>query len=130
MLKMVLYYKYMKERFLGIMARMLPTAKKLITALGTKGLRLTLSTKQFIGHEGQPHDMFIISEARWNNEKHKYINNELYSSVSPVRIVLYLRDMWYEVNGWDLPQDQELWNQIREQVKEEKANGKYRKVTL
>ncbi len=105
------------------MARMLPTAKKLISALGTKGIKLTLSTKSFIGREGNSHDMFSISRAVWDDEKDRYVHTELYKSISPVRIVLFLRDMWYEENGWELPQDQELWNQLRADIKKEKNNG-------
>ena len=104
------------------MARMLPTAKKLIAALGTKGIRLTLSTKSFVGREGQTHDMFSINKAVWDDDKEKYMHYELYHSVSPVRIVLFLRDMWYKENGWELPTDQELWNKLRAEI-EENNNG-------
>jgi hypothetical protein len=34
-----------------------------------------------------------------------------------VRITLFLRDMWFEENGWELPTDQEEWNAIREELK-------------
>lgn len=95
------------------MARMMPVARKLIAALGTKDIKITLSTKQFIGKEGNSHDFYSINEAVWDAAKGKYMHYELYSSVSQVRIVLFLRDMWYEANGWDLPMDQPLWNSIR-----------------
>ena len=104
------------------MARMLPTAKKLIAALGTKNIRLTLNTKQFVGREGDTHDMYSINRAVWDEDRQKYMHYELYHAVSPVRIVLFLRDMWYEANGWDLPTDQEVWNKIRKEIKETK-NG-------
>lgn len=102
------------------MARMIPTAKKLIAALGTKGIKITLNTKQFIGKEGNTHDYYSVNRAVWDEDKQKFMHYELYSAVSPVRIVLFLRDMWYEANGWELPQDQELWNQIRKELKEAK----------
>lgn len=100
------------------MARMLPTAKKLIAALGTKGVRLMLNTKQFVGREGDTHDIYSINKAVWDEDKQKYMHYELYHSVSPVRIVLFLRDLWYSENGWELPTDQPLWNKLREEIKE------------
>lgn len=99
------------------------TAKKLIQALGTKNIRLTMSTKQFIGREGLPKNLFVISEAVWNDERGRYTNVELYSTSSAVRIVLYLRDMWYRANGWELPTDQEKWNRIREGLAKENSDG-------
>jgi hypothetical protein len=101
-------------------ANLMQTSKKLVQALNSRGYKLTLSTKQFIGREGQPHNMYSISNATWDDEKKRYKHNELYSTTSLVRIVLFLRDMWYEENGWELPADQEKWNGIR---KELKGNG-------
>ena len=96
--------------------------KKLTLALNTKGHKLTYSVKQFMGREGEPHNYYSICQAVWDEEKNKYVNQELYSSTSMVRIVLFLRDMWYKENDWELPTDQEKWNEIREQMKE-KNNG-------
>lgn len=95
------------------------TAKKLMSALNTKGYMLTFSTKQFMGTEGRPHNYYTINQAIWNPDKGKYYNQELYSTTSMIRIVLYLRDMWYKENGWELPTDQELWNKIRNELEGE-----------
>lgn len=106
-------------------------AKRLITALNSKGYKMTMSTKQFIGTEGQPHNYYTICNAEWNEDINKYLNKELYSTTSMVRIVLYLRDTWYLCNGWELPTDQDKWNTIREDInysllKEVKKDGKHR----
>lgn len=101
-------------------ANLMQTSKKLVQALNSRGYKLTLSTKQFIGREGQPHNMYSISKAIWDWDNRKYKHSELYSTTSLVRIVLFLRDMWYEENGWELPTDQEKWNEIR---KELRGNG-------
>lgn len=103
-------------------ANLLATSKKLVKALNTRGYMLTFSYKQFMGREGKPHNYYSINKAAWNEEKGKYHHTELYSSTSMVRIVLYLRDMWYKENGWELPTDQELWNTIRSE-REAKENG-------
>lgn len=96
---------------------LMQTSKKLIMALNCRGYKLTLSTKQFIGKEGQPHNMYSISRAMWNEEKHRYSHEEIYSTTSMVRITLFLRDMWFEEKGWELPTDQEAWNRIREELR-------------
>ena len=98
-------------------ANLMQTSKKLVQALNSRGYKLTFSTKQFIGKEGQPHNMYSISKATWDEDKRKYKHDELYSTTSMVRVVLFLRDMWYEENGWALPMDQEQWNRIREEIR-------------
>ena len=95
---------------------LMQTCKKLIQALNMRGFKLTFSTKQFIGKEGQPHNMYSVNKATWNEEKRKYSHDELYSSTSMVRMTLFLRDMWYKENGWELPTDQTEWNKIREDM--------------
>ena len=97
---------------------LLRTSKKLVQALNSRDYKLTFSTKQFIGREGQPHTMYSISRATFDEDKGRYTHNEIYSSSSMVRIVLFLRDMWYKENGWELPTDQEQWNKIREGLKD------------
>ena len=94
------------------------TSKKLIQALNSRGYKVTFSSKQFMGKEGQPHNMYSINKAIWDDEKGKYRHEELYSSTSMVRITLFLRDMWFEANGWELPTDQEAWNNIRKELRE------------
>ena len=101
---------------------LLATSKKLVKALNTRGYKLTFSYKQFMGMDNNPHNYYSINKAVWNEERNRYNHHELYSSASMVRIVLYLRDMWYKENGWELPTDQELWNKIRADL-EAKENG-------
>ena len=96
---------------------LMQTSKKLIQALNSRGYKLTFSNKQFMGREGQPHNMYSISRAIWNEDKRRYSHEELYSTTSMVRVTLFLRDMWFEENGWELPTDQEEWNAIREELK-------------
>lgn len=98
-------------------ANLMQTSKRLMQAINSRGHKLTLSIKQFIGREGQPHNMYSVNRAFWNEEKGKYIHEELYSTTSMVRITLFLRDMWFELNNWELPTDQEAWNRIREELR-------------
>jgi hypothetical protein len=98
---------------------LMQTSKKLIMALNSRGHKLTMNIKQFIGREGQPHNMYSINRALWNEDKRRYSHEEIYSSTSMVRITLFLRDMWFEENGWELPTDQEAWNAIREDLRKD-----------
>lgn len=91
--------------------------KRLTLALNSKGYKLTYNVKQFMGQEGEPHNYYSICQAVWDDDKRKYLNRELYSSTSMVRIVLFLRDLWYNEQGLELPTDQAKWNEIREQLK-------------
>ena len=97
---------------------LMQTSKKLVQALNSRGYKLTFSTKQFMGKESQPHNMYCVNKATWNEEKGRYSHEELYSTTSMVRMTLFLRDMWFEENGWDLPDDQEAWNKIRAELRE------------
>lgn len=101
---------------------LLGTSKKLMAALNTHDYRLMFSMKQFMGREGKPINYYSINQAVWNEDRHKYDSVELYSSASLLRIVMYLRDMWYKEIGRELPTDQPLWNKVREGL-EKKKNG-------
>ena len=43
----------------------------------------------------------------------------MFKSTSQIQIVLFLRDLWYTVNGKELPQDNEAWNKIKNSQKGE-----------
>ena len=94
---------------------------KLIRALNTRGLMLMYNKKQFMGVEGQPHNLYTVTQAKWIPEKHKYGSVEVYKSTSTIRVVLYLRDLWFSINGWEIPTDNEMWNKIREAEKDKWA---------
>lgn len=100
---------------------LMKTSKKLIQALNNEGYKLTFSMKQFIGRDNLSHNYYSINRAEWNDERKRYNHYEVYSSASMVRIVLFLRDMWFKHNGWELPTDQELWNKIRSDLQEKEV---------
>ena len=93
---------------------------KLVGALNQNGYMILYNKKQFMGVEGKPHNLYTISQAVWNPDKHKYGSKEIYKSTSTVRIVLFLRDAWFRFKGWELPTDNEMWNKIREEEKWER----------
>jgi len=111
-----IYNVFNVKKELDMAVNLKKTGQKLMQALNSRGYNLTFSTKQFMGREGRPINMYCINKAIFDDSKNKFINKELYSTTSMVRIVLYLRDMWFLENGWELPTDQELWNKIREDL--------------
>jgi len=100
-----------------VMADMGKMANKLVTALNTKGYKLLLNYKQFLGADEKVRRYYTVNQATWNPDKQKYESTQIYGSPSNIRIVLFLRDMWCEANGQELPTDNEMWNKIREEIR-------------
>lgn len=99
---------------------LIQTSKKLMTALNAAGYKLTYTSKQFMGREGRVHTMHSVNQASWREDKGKYFHTELYATTSMVRIVMFLRDLWYTHLGWELPTDQPLWNDVRKGLEDKK----------
>lgn len=89
------------------------TCKTLLKALNVNGANLLFGRREFMGTEGRPHTMFMISKAYWDDEKGRYSSRKIYESASLIRIVLYLRDTLFLEQGKPLPMDNEYWNQVR-----------------
>ena len=99
-------------------------SRKLIKALNSRGYQLLLNTREFMGNERIPYKYYTVSRASWNPDRNRYDNVDLYSSALMIRIVYYLRDMWYIENNMELPIDDERWNATREELIE-KGNEAY-----
>ena len=88
---------------------------RLQTALNRKGMKIMYSTSQFYSDkQDRPVTIYHIKQAVYDEGKGKHTNQELFQSTSQIQIVLFLRDLWYTLNGIDLPTDNEKWNEIRE----------------
>lgn len=97
-----------------------PQIKKLQKAINEKyDARILLNKTQFYSSKtDSPVELIIIKQAIWDSERQKYKNVELFSSSSDIQIVLWLRDYWYELNGWEIPTDNEEWNKARDKYEE------------
>jgi hypothetical protein len=102
--------------------------KKLQKALNNQGQRIVVNRNQYWSNNGHMYTMYIVKQYVWNEEKEQFITVELFKSSSSVRVVFYLRDLWYQVNGWEVPTDNEKWEKIKERDEERRSNfnGKYR----
>lgn len=92
-----------------------PQIKKLQRAINEKySEKLLVNHTQFYSEgANKPIEIIIIKKAIWDEERQKNKNIELFSSTSDVQIVLWLRDYWYELNGWEIPTDNEEWNKAK-----------------
>ena len=92
-----------------------PQIKKLQRAINdTFDAKILINKTQFYSADTKkPVEILVIKKAVWDNSKQKFKNVELFSSASDIQIVLFLRDMWYELNGWKIPTDNEEWNKAK-----------------
>ena len=82
---------------------------RLQRAINEKGGSILYNTTQFYSVEqNRPVTIYIIKQALWDDDKQKYVNVELFSSTSQIQILLYLRDYWFPMNGWEVPTDNEM----------------------
>ena len=47
---------------------LLVTSKKLVKALNSRGAKITITTKQFIGKDDKPHNFFSVNKSILNDE--------------------------------------------------------------
>ena len=106
-----------------------PTIKKLQNAINETGqLHLTINKTQFyVAETNKTAELIIVKEAVPNKTgKMKYI--ERFSSGSDIAVALYLRDVWYELNGWEIPTDNEYWNKAKAGYERKQARRKEKRA--
>ena len=102
-----------------------PQIKKLQKAINEKfGAKILLNKSQYYSEDSdRVLELLVIKKAIWDSDKQRFKNIELFSSASDVQIVLWLRDYWYELNGWEVPTDNQEWNKAKKAY-ENKHSGK------
>lgn len=103
-----------------------PTIKKLQKAINEKyDARILINKTQYYSEKSnRAMSMISIKQAHWDEERGRYKNIELFSSPSDVQIVLWLRDYWYKLNGWEIPEDNPQWIEARKKYEEKHLYGK------
>lgn len=88
------------------------TIKKLQAAINTKfGDQLLYDRRQFYStKENRPINMYTIRKQIYSKSKGRPDSITLFKSSSQIQTILYLRDYWYERNGWEVPIDNPEWN--------------------
>lgn len=94
----------------------LRTAKKLQTACKKRfGVKLLIQQRQWYSDE-KDMAVTVYSIAQVTGHEGRKTNSiELFKTYSQVQLVLFMRDMWYELNGWEIPHDNEKWEEIKRQ---------------
>lgn len=96
------------------------TIHKLQTAINSKGGQILYNSSQFYSaSQDRPITVYHIKQAVLNEDTGKMTNVELFSATSQIQVLLFLRDLWYSINGWELPTDNQMWNALREKHKGE-----------
>lgn len=103
-----------------------PTIKKLQRAINGKSEDKILVNKTQMYSESSSiiTEVIYIKKAIRNKETGRNRYEELFHSTSDVQIVLFLRDYWYELNGWEVPTDNEEWTQIKQKFLEKQEAKK------
>lgn len=101
------------------------TIRTLQRALEFEGEIILLSTSQF--YSVDKHKLvtrYIVKKQVQSEEnKNRSTQIELFSSCSQIQITLFLRDYLYEVKGWEVPTDNEIWNQVKADYFRSKENA-------
>lgn len=92
-----------------------PVIKKLQKAINMRTTNKILVNKTQIYHQDTDiiTEVIHVKKTVWDDEKQRNKYVELFYSNSDVQIVLFLRDYWYELNGWEIPTDNEEWNKVK-----------------
>ena len=99
------------------MSKIMNTARKLQTAINQQsGAKIMINTTQWFSEiAGRAITCYIVKQSTTadGDEKRYRRNVELFSTYSQVQLVLWLRDYYYELNGWEVPTDNELWEKVK-----------------
>ena len=92
--------------------------KKLQTAINQRfGEQLLYERRQFYSEkENRPVNVYTIKKATYDRTQKCSGSKTLFKSTSQLQVILYLRDYWYECNGWDIPWDNAMWNDVKRRL--------------
>lgn len=100
------------------------TIRKLQQALEFEGEWILIATSQFYSIDKHKFiTRYHVKKQVQEDGKNKSTQLELFSSCSQIQVTLFLRDYLFEVQGKEVPTDNEVWNQIKAEYFKEKNNG-------
>lgn len=91
------------------------TARKLQTACNKSfGVKILINTKQWYSKDkDRAVTQYRLIQTIPNEDRAKETNIELFRTYSQIQMVLFLRDYWYKLNGWEVPHDNLEWEEIK-----------------
>ena len=103
----------------------MPTSNRAMIKKLQKGInqrfkeKILFNKTQWYSHtQDRPVTTYVIKKAYWDEQKKRTVSTELFHSTSEIQIVLFLRDYWFELNGWEVPTDNEMWNKAKQKYYE------------
>lgn len=88
---------------------------RLQNAINQRGGKILYEKTQFFSKQQErPVSIYRLSQSMDSPDGKKRHKEKLFESTSMIQLVLYLRDLWFYINGWDIPNDNEEWNKIKE----------------
>ena len=115
------------------MANFTSMARRLQGAINEKfGQKILLNRTQWYSEEeNRPVTLFVVKKSIFDAERKRSYQIELFSTYSQIHLVLFLRDYWYELNGWEIPTDNDTYQKQKRAYIEKKAGeGKYGKENI
>ena len=92
--------------------------KRLKIAIRRKSdIKLLITTKEWFSEEKNvlmPY--YTIYQYHYDPKTKKKSQEELFKCGSKIQVVLFLRDYWYTLNGWEIPQD-DYWDKKKERYR-------------
>ena len=86
---------------------------KLQNAINSSGGKILYEKAQFFSQDqDRPVSIYKISHAV-ESSPGKTKKEKLFESTSMIQIVLYLRDVWYTIQGQEIPTDNESWEAVK-----------------
>jgi len=100
------------------MASFAHLAKRLQSAINQRtgdGVKLLINTQQWYSKDkGRTVTSYVIKQSTTEGGDKAYRHNiEMFRTYSQVQMVLWLRDYWYELNGWEIPTDNITWEELK-----------------
>lgn len=75
---------------------------KLQVALNSKGMRVLNNRSQFFSEvQNRPVTIYKLMQSRSDGTKNRHV--ELFSTPSQIQMVLFMRNLWYTLNGQQIP---------------------------
>lgn len=100
-------------------------ARKLQKAIEKQfGVKLLFNTAQWYSDTKQDIVcMYTVKRTEKSEKTGKYVNTELFTTYSQIQLVLWLRDYWYTLNGWEVPTDNAVWEAKKKEWEVKKKDG-------
>lgn len=91
--------------------------KKLLTAINFKGGKVLYKVDEWWSEaQHRVVKKYTLKKAIYDEKTGKTSNVELFTTHSQIQVVLYLRDYLFNMQGLEIPNDNEQWNEVKSKL--------------